>query len=101
MPLLVALLMGIYQAVNIAFSDLEFSRVNTELSFWGRQGYKPAASRVSNVGATINTALQRWPGNPQYLQAQGRYCCGGRTGKAVQKRQQVSVNKPSTPGCKP
>ena len=73
MPLLVALLMGIYQAVNIAFSDLEFSRVNTELSFWGRQGYKPAASRVSNVGATINTALQRWPGNPQYLQAQGRY----------------------------
>ena len=73
MPLLIALLMGIYQAANIALSDLEFSRVNTELSFWGRQGYKPSNSRVSSVGASISNALQRSPENPQYLHAHGRY----------------------------
>jgi hypothetical protein len=70
--LLVLLTAGIISAARIGLSDLEFTRTQMELNFWERQGYTPDNSRISNAGRNVDRALERWPGNPDYLAAKAQ-----------------------------
>jgi hypothetical protein len=68
LPLLAGLLPGIYQAGRLGLSDIHFSRAELELSFWGRQDYRPQQPRISAANENINAALAAWPENPDYLE---------------------------------
>ena len=72
LPLLASLLLCIFYAIEIGLSDIHFAKANTELSFWGRQDYRPQQSRVSTAWQNITAALAGWPGNPDYLDAKAR-----------------------------
>ena len=53
--------------MQIGLTDLKFTRVETELSFWGKPGYTPRPSAVRLAQQDISTALEVRPGNPDYL----------------------------------
>lgn len=48
-------------------NDLEFTPLDTELSFWGRENYQPTQAMRAAMEAQIPALLARPPGHPDYL----------------------------------
>jgi len=66
-------LMGAYTGFITFTQDLAFTGAQTELSFWGRDGYQPEAGTIARTGQSIDALLQGAPGNPEYLGLQASY----------------------------
>ena len=67
---LLALLLALalcFQAARLFRQDLLFTRVETELGFWGREAYHPRPATIERTGQQLHRLLARAPADPQYL----------------------------------
>lgn len=62
----VTLLASARQVVN----DARFTAVQTELGFWGREGYQPTEATRAKTTRNITRLLDSQPHHPDYLSAQ-------------------------------
>ena len=64
-----AALMIVLAALAIAhmLRDIQFTALDTELSFWGRENYQPTEAIRANTGAGITALLISSPANANYL----------------------------------
>ena len=46
--------------------DLAFSAAETEVSFWGREGYQPTAATIARTGRQLEALLATAPEHPEY-----------------------------------
>ncbi len=63
-------LFGIFQAANIVREDLHFTRLQTEISFWGRDDYHPTNAVIQRSNQAMHTLLTGAPKHPAFLYAQ-------------------------------
>lgn len=73
---LVALLLALalcFQAARVFRQDLLFTRVETELGFWGREAYHPTPFTIESTGQQLSHLLARAPADPQYLALLANY----------------------------
>ena len=63
--LLLALTM-VWQGLALLQRDLAFSAAETEVSFWGREGYQPTAATIARTGRQLEALLARAPEHPEY-----------------------------------
>lgn len=66
-------LAGAYTGFTHFRQSLAFTAAETEVSFWGREGYQPQATTIKRTGHGIESLLQSAPNNPQYLGLQSTY----------------------------
>lgn len=64
--LLLALLLMVGGARQVCF-DLAYTRVDTELSFWGRKNYTPTENTIAHTGVTLAWLLHHRPEHPDFL----------------------------------
>lgn len=62
-----------YQGAKTMVEDVAYTRVQTELGFWGRENYQPTPQRVMQTGQTIGGLVKQSPGHPEYLSLQAYY----------------------------
>ena len=53
--------------------DLAFTRVKTEVGFWGRGTYQPDVATVKRTGEGIDALLRARPAHPAYLGLHANY----------------------------
>lgn len=70
LPFLLVALLGVFHAGNFFSQDLQYTRAQTEVSFWGRQGYIPTNQAISDTSHAIEYLLNRSPAHPGYLSLQ-------------------------------
>jgi hypothetical protein len=70
---LVVALVGVSQAVSLFKNDLLFTRIETEVSFWGRGDYQPEPSTILATAAALNTLVAAAPDEADYLALQASY----------------------------
>lgn len=70
--LLMALLMA-FSGIRHVYLDLVFAAVDAELSFWGREDYKPTKATVSRTGQSLNLLLHSYPDHPDYQSRQAYF----------------------------
>jgi hypothetical protein len=56
-----------WQSATLFRLDLAFTATETELSFWGRDGYQPTDAARARIGKELDTLLERAPAHPDYL----------------------------------
>jgi hypothetical protein len=56
-----------WQSATLFRLDLAFTVAETELSFWGRDGYQPTEATRARISGELDTLLQRAPIHPDYL----------------------------------
>ena len=72
--------------------DLQFTRLDTELSFWGRDNYQPTDATRARTQAGINALLESAPTNASYLTLRASqlawegYWLGGDDGAALDQQ---------------
>jgi hypothetical protein len=66
-------LVGAYVGFDTLMQDLAYTRADTELSFWGRDGYQPTPAAILDTSQILKDLLQSAPHHPDYLELQGRY----------------------------
>jgi hypothetical protein len=71
--MLVAVVTGVYDAVRICLQDLEFTRVQTEISFWGRGTYQPPQGIIEHAGDVLSGLLQAASAHPEMLELEAHY----------------------------
>jgi hypothetical protein len=71
--ILVIALTGAYAGFTSFTQNLTFTRAETEVSFWGREGYQPLTTTIKRTGHGIESLLQNAPNHPQYLGLQATY----------------------------
>ena len=59
-----------FQAVHLIRSDLTFTRLETEVSFWGRGSYTPTAVRRESTERGLARLVKGFAGHPDYLSLQ-------------------------------
>lgn len=69
-PLLLVALLGALRAGNFFLQDLQYTQAQTEVSFWGRQGYMPTSQSIDQTSRAIESLLHRSPAHPGYLSLQ-------------------------------
>ena len=62
-----------FQGAQAIYLDLVYTAVATELSFWGRENYRPTDKTIKRTGQTLATLLQHRPHHPEYLTQQAYY----------------------------
>ena len=55
-----------WQGLALLQRDLAFSAAETEVSFWGREGYQPTAATIARTGRQLEALLARAPEHPEY-----------------------------------
>lgn len=73
LPLLAASLVLAYCGLQVLQLDLRFSAVDTELSFWGRENYRPGENTIERTGRELSSLLQAQPNHPELLARQAYY----------------------------
>ena len=64
---------GVYAGVRVYLQDLEYTRVQAEISFWGRGTYQPAQGVIEHTGDVIGGLLRAAPAQPELLELQAHY----------------------------
>jgi len=59
-----------FRGAQLVLNDLEFSRLGTEVGFWGRDSYTPSQASVAATVSAIDTLVAHVPGQPDYLSLQ-------------------------------
>lgn len=67
LPLLVAAIFLVHQAVQQMKMDLVYQDARTELGFWGRGNYQPVPATVHSTGRAIENLLRVNPAHPDFL----------------------------------
>ena len=67
LPLLVAAIALVYQAVQQMRMDLVYKDARTELGFWGRGDYQPVPGTLHSTGQAIENLLRLRPAHPDFL----------------------------------
>ena len=67
LPLLLLCALGLSSATHMLVASIEFTRAETEASFWGRENYQPSVAAIAAADVSAARALENWPGNPDYL----------------------------------
>ncbi len=67
LPLLVAAIFLVHQAVQQMKIDLVYQDARTELGFWGRGDYQPVPATVLSTGQAIENLLRFNPAHPDFL----------------------------------
>ena len=55
-----------WQGLALLQRDLAFSAAETEVSFWGREGYQPTAATIARTGHQLEALLATAPEHPEY-----------------------------------
>ena len=55
-----------WQGLALLQRDLAFSAAETEVSFWGREGYQPTEATIARTGRQLEALLARAPEHPEY-----------------------------------
>ena len=55
-----------WQGLALLQRDLAFSAAETEVSFWGREGYQPTVATIARTGRQLEALLARAPEHPEY-----------------------------------
>lgn len=71
--ILAVALTGAYTGFTQIRQSLAFTAAETEVSFWGREGYQPQAITIVRTGQGIEALLQSAPGHAQYLGLHATY----------------------------
>lgn len=66
-PLLVAALVAAAQSASLIHNDLAFTRLETEVSFWGRDKYMPTPATREKTSSGIEALITEVPSHPNYL----------------------------------
>lgn len=72
-PVLLLALGGTLYAGELFRRDLLFTRLETEVGFWGRGDYQPRPETIQRTGRSLNTLVESAPNNPLYLALQANY----------------------------
>lgn len=64
---------GVLQAADFLRQDLLFTRAETEIGFWGRDGYQPTATSIEQTERDLARLLSLAPQHPAYLSLQASY----------------------------
>ena len=64
---------GVRAAVGTFLQDLDYARVQTEISFWGRGTYQPPQGTILHTGDVLAGLLRAAPAHPEYLELQAHY----------------------------
>jgi len=59
-------------AVGVLQADLLYFNIEREVVFWGNNKQQPAKETIAGVQQRMETALHKWPDNPDYLAMQAR-----------------------------
>lgn len=70
LPLLLVAVLCVLHAGNFFSQDLQYTQAQTEVSFWGREGYVPTSETIGQTSHTIESLLQNSPAHPGYLSLQ-------------------------------
>jgi hypothetical protein len=70
---LVLAVAGGYFGFATLVQDLAYTRVQTELSFWGREDYEPSQQAIDDTANTLQFLLAKSPSHPDFLILQARY----------------------------
>ena len=62
-----------FKGAQAIYLDLVYTAVATELSFWGREGYRPTERTVERTGQQLTALVQHSPDNPEYLTQQAYF----------------------------
>ncbi|MEP4147165.1 MAG: hypothetical protein ABJL54_08070 [Halioglobus sp.] len=73
LPALLLALILLIEGACTAYFDLAATSTATELSFWGRENYKPTPVTVNRTGQTLSTLLKYRPMDPAFLAQQAYY----------------------------
>ena len=55
-----------WQGLALLQRDLAFSAAETEVSFWGREGYQPTEATIARTGRQLEALLATAPEHPEY-----------------------------------
>ena len=58
------------QGARLVMLDLEYTRLRTEVGFWGREGYHPEPPVLARTAEALEQLVARAPGQPDYLALQ-------------------------------
>ena len=67
---LLLMLMGVLSSASLFRQDLLFTQARTEVSFWGRDVYKPTEATIARTNQSMDTLLHSAPLHPAYLSLQ-------------------------------
>lgn len=71
--LLVVASAGVVAGARTFLQDIAFTRVQTELSFWGRGAYRPDPLVVEHTGNALEALLRSAPEHPEFLELRAHY----------------------------
>jgi len=69
-PIALLALYGTVQGASLFKHDLQFTKAETEVSFWGRGNYQPTPKTVSRTARAVENLVQHAPHNPAYRSLQ-------------------------------